>query len=153
MKLNYLAIFGTTTLLTASLLGSNPLNQALAEKTLTNSAPSVIAEETDVSGNFVGAAHPTQGKVSIVTENGQRYLEFNETFKTDSGPDLFVLLHRQETPESYNNSDYVNLGDLEKVSGTQKYAIPDEVNLADWKSVVIWCRQFNVTFGYAPLGN
>ncbi|NEO32830.1 MAG: DM13 domain-containing protein [Symploca sp. SIO3C6] len=152
MKLNYLAIVGTTTLLTASLLGSNPLNQAWARETFTNSATSVVAQSTNVSKNFVGAAHPTQGKVRLTTENGQRYLEFDENFKTDSGPDLFVLLHRQQTPESYRNSDYVNLGDLEQVSGTQRYAIPDEVNLADWKSVVIWCRQFNVTFGYAPLG-
>ncbi|NEP01073.1 MAG: DM13 domain-containing protein [Symploca sp. SIO2E9] len=143
-------------MLAASLLGSNPFNHTLAQETLRISATPVVAQTTDVSGavsgTFVGAAHPTQGAVRVVTENGQRYLEFDETFKTDRGPDLFVLLHRQQTPESYKNQDYVNLGDLEKVSGTQKYAIPEQVDLADWKSVVIWCRQFNVTFGYAPLG-
>ncbi|MDY6898910.1 MAG: DM13 domain-containing protein, partial [Cyanobacteriota bacterium] len=31
--------------------------------------------------------------------------------------------------------------------------IPENVNLADYKSVGIWCEEFNATFGYASLQN
>lgn len=36
-------------------------------------------------------------------------------------------------------------------SGAQRYALADNVNLADFRSVAVWCRKFNATFGYAPL--
>ncbi|MGB7250098.1 MAG: DM13 domain-containing protein, partial [Phormidesmis sp.] len=43
----------------------------------------------------------------------------------------------------------VNLGRLEKTDGAQRYAIPADVDIEALKSAVIWCRQFDVTFGYA----
>jgi hypothetical protein len=95
--------------------------------------------------------HNTQGSVRVVTEGGNRYVVLDEAFKTDSGPDLYVILHRANPPKDYNQADYVNLGRLENTSGTQKYAIPANVNPKDFGSVVIWCQRFNVTFGYAPL--
>ena len=103
------------------------------------------------SASFVGADHPTSGSAQIVTVDGQRYLEFDEAFSTDNGPDLFVLLHSDAVPNSYASEDYVNLGRLQRVAGTQRYAIPASVNISDFQSAVIWCRAFNVTFGYATL--
>lgn len=86
-----------------------------------------------------------------MTESGQRYLVFDNAFKSDSGPDLFVLLHRDYPPKQYQSQDYVNLGRLQKTSGQQRYTIPANVNPEDFQSVAIWCRLFNVTFGYAAL--
>ncbi|MBE9076920.1 DM13 domain-containing protein [Romeria aff. gracilis LEGE 07310] len=103
------------------------------------------------SGTFVGDAHPTAGTARIIEADGQRFLELGNGFSTDRGPDLFVLLHRSAVPDSYSASDYVNLGRLEQVQGTQRYLIPDDISAADFASAVIWCRQFNVTFGYASL--
>ncbi|MBE9028228.1 DM13 domain-containing protein [filamentous cyanobacterium LEGE 11480] len=108
--------------------------------------------KTITSGNFVGADHPTQGMAKIVTENGKRYLEFDRKFKSDNGPDLFVLLHAQQQPRSYKKENYVSLGRLQNVKGKQRYEIPADVDLNAVKSAVIWCRQFNVTFGFAALG-
>jgi hypothetical protein len=107
--------------------------------------------ETLVSGDFVASEHPTKGSVQIVMQNGKRYLKFDEEFQSDEGPDLFVLLHRQNSPKKYQRGDYVSLGRLQKVSGKQMYKIPAGVNIAKFKSVVIWCRKFNATFGFAPL--
>ncbi|NET81622.1 MAG: DM13 domain-containing protein [Moorea sp. SIO1F2] len=109
-----------------------------------------VAQATSRSGNFVTAAHSTQGMVSLVTDNGQRYLKFDETFKTDNGPDLMVLLHRQTVPKSYSKENYESLGPLQQVSGTQGYRIPADVNPEDFSSVVIWCRKFNVTLAFRP---
>jgi Electron transfer DM13 len=104
-----------------------------------------------VGGEFIAAEHPTKGAVAIVKENGKQYIEFSDQFKSDSGPDLFVLLHRQAKPDQYKQADYVNLGQLQKVKGSQRYMIPADTKLSDYQSVVIWCRKFNATFGYAPL--
>ncbi|MEL6159721.1 MAG: DM13 domain-containing protein [Cyanobacteria bacterium J06623_5] len=100
---------------------------------------------------FIGAGHPTSGNAKVVEVDGQRYLEFDEGFRSDSGPDLFVLLHREAEPQSYSRENYVNLGRIQSFSGAQRYAIPDGVDLSDFQSAVIWCQQFNVTFGYATL--
>lgn len=101
---------------------------------------------------FVGtAAHPTDGSAQIVEVDGQYYLELDEAFRSDDGPDLFVVLHTQAVPESYGPDDFVNLGRLQSIEGAQRYAIPAGVDIAALKSAVIWCQQFNVTFGYATL--
>lgn len=153
MKLNYLATLSATTILTVSLVGGTLVNQAFASPASTNSATPILAEATMPSGNFVAAEHPTLGMARVVTENGQRYLEFDEEFQTDNGPDLFVLLHRQGVPKSYQAENYLSLGRLKQVSGTQRYAIPADADITDFNSVVIWCRQFNATFGYATFGS
>lgn len=112
------------------------------------------------SGNFVSGEHPTQGTARIVTQNGKSFLELDQGFKTfEMGPDLVVVLHRSSDvisstlPPAYplKEGDYVVLAPLQKFSGAQRYAIPTNVNLADFQSAVIWCRQFNATFGAATL--
>ncbi|MEL7224077.1 MAG: DM13 domain-containing protein [Cyanobacteria bacterium J06576_12] len=101
--------------------------------------------------SFISAAHPTSGNAQIVEENGQRYLEFDASFRSDDGPDLFVLLHRDAVPNDYSPDNYVNLGRLQSTDGVQRYAIPADVDIAQLQSAVIWCQAFDVTFGYATL--
>jgi hypothetical protein len=115
-------------------------------------ASKIAAASVLASGNFEKSEHPTSGTAQIVIQNGKKYLKFDSSFQSDSGPDLFVILHRQDSPKSYGKSDYVSLGRLKKTSGQQMYAIPNGVNIAKFKSVVIWCKKFNATFGFAPLG-
>ncbi|MBD2000074.1 DM13 domain-containing protein [Leptolyngbya sp. FACHB-541] len=128
-----------------------------AEVTASTDAPAALEASTK-SGTFVPGEAPTEGMVQIVTENGERYLELDESFKTsDQGPDLFVILHRSDDvlattePPAYplQEGDYVILAPLEEFTGAQRYLIPEEVNLDDYKSAAIWCRQFNATFGVA----
>jgi hypothetical protein len=111
------------------------------------------------SGEFVDGEHPTQGTVRIVKQNNQRLLELDQTFTSTSGPDLVVILHRladvigSTTPPAFpiKEGDYVLLAPLKSYSGTQSYLIPVSLNLDDFKSVAIWCRRFNATFGAAAL--
>lgn len=102
-------------------------------------------------GTFVTDAKNTEGTFKIVEENGKTYVELSDNFRTGRGPDVFVLLHREATPTSYDQEDYINLGMMSRFRGTQRYEIPEDVNLDDFQSVVIWCRQFDVTFGHAKL--
>jgi Electron transfer DM13 len=114
------------------------------------------------SGSFVSGEHTTQGTARITTKNGKSFLELDRSFKTSNlGPDLVVVLHRSDNvigstkPPSYplKQGDYIILGRLKKFRGAQTYAIPSNINLAGYKSAVIWCRKFNATFGAAKLSN
>lgn len=151
MKLKYLLVAVITAMVTLGCATEVTSNQLETQTpSATNIANPVAVAE---AGSFQDGEHPTQGKVSVITENGKRYLEFAQDFKTDNGPDLFVILHRSEKPPIYRvqEKDYVSIAALEKTSGTQRYALPDNLNLAEFKSVAIWCRKFNATFGYAVL--
>lgn len=113
-------------------------------------APTRIA----ATGTFVAAEKPTTGTARIVVEAGKRYLVFDSAFKTSNqGPDLHVVLDpAARPPMSYQDTTrYINLGKLQKFDGEQRYPIPATVNLSQFKSVGIWCRMANATFGYAPL--
>ncbi|MGF1521384.1 MAG: DM13 domain-containing protein [Leptolyngbyaceae cyanobacterium] len=114
-------------------------------------AANPCAAASSASGAFEGVAHPTSGSATIVEENGKHYLEFDAAFRSDSGPDLLVLLHKEAVPQSYSTNQYVSLGFLQSVEGSQRYEIPEGVAVEDFQSAVIWCRQFNVTFGFAAL--
>ncbi|MGH8002539.1 MAG: DM13 domain-containing protein [Brasilonema sp.] len=110
---------------------------------------------TTPTGTFQAGEHPTQGSVSIVTENSKRYVAFDQDFKSEKGPDLYVILYKTDAPPKggLKKADYYSVAPLKKTSGAQRYALPDKVNLANYKSVAIWCRKFNATFGYAPLSS
>jgi len=150
MKRNSSLMLGAVSLLT--LIGASQLLTHLPPNGDTHSTiTTAVAQTATLSGSFVAAEHPTAGTAQVVIENGDRYLEFDSAFTTDNGPDLYVLLHHDSIPESYNENNYVSLGRLTTVSGSQRYAIPDSVDLQMMGSAVIWCRQFNATFGYAPL--
>lgn len=66
--------------------------------------------------SFVAAEHSTEGYARIVSENGRRFIEFDKSFKTDNGPDLFVILYRNSSvPKTgVKEQDYVQLAPLEK---------------------------------------
>jgi hypothetical protein len=167
MKLNQLVLLGATSFL----IGLAPVSHAIASQPNTiatlppaQTAPqnsttghTTIAQTQSVavaSGTFVAGEAPTTGTARIVSEGGHRYLELDSAFSTSNmGPDLHVLLDATaQPPQSYTNlGSSVNLGKLHDYSGAQRYPIPDAINLASFRTVVIWCRMANATFGYAPL--
>lgn len=155
MKLNQLVLLGVTSLFVSVLSVSGSAINVFANPS-SNAAVAQNQLAATMSGTFVAAEKPTAGMARIVTENGHRYLELDSAFSTsEQGPDLHVLLDTSPMPpQTYQDpGSYVNLGKLQKFSGTQRYPIPDAINLADFKSVVIWCRMANATFGYATLGS
>lgn len=151
MKFQHLAFLAMATLLTIGCtteVNSSPtVNKSPSATTV--SSPVAVAK----SGNFKAGEHPTQGTVSVVTKQGKRYLEFDQRFKTNEGPDVFVILYRSDVPPIYGikKKNYMSIARLQKTSGSQRYALPDNVKLTDFRSVAVWCRKFNATFGYAPL--
>lgn len=163
MKLNRLTLLGAASLLVSLTpvsyaIASPPrptVAQQPAQTALQNSMTVAQSQSVAVaSGAFVAGEAPTTGIARIVTEGGHRYLELDSAFSTSNmGPDLHILLDATERPpQSYSNlGSAINLGSLHDFSGAQRYPIPDSVNLDNFKTVVVWCRMANATFGYAPL--
>lgn len=117
-------------------------------------APEYPVQLAAATGEFVTVEqqHPSTGTASIVTDNGETYLVFDDGFSTASGPDVQVVLYTKETvPVAIEEDDYVAIAPLQSFEGRQRYLIPSDINLDDYETVAIWCREFNVTFGYAPL--
>ena len=144
-------LFTTFGLATALILSSGTAHLALP---VAHAETVQIAQATPQSSQFVTVdrSHRTTGIARIVTENGQQYLEFDQQFSTARGPDVEVILYRDRTvPAAIDESDYITLAQLQRVRGAQRYAIPDNISLDNYGSVGIWCRTFNITFGYASL--
>ncbi|MBW4692763.1 MAG: DM13 domain-containing protein [Lyngbya sp. HA4199-MV5] len=162
----YIAVMmaGCTTQ-TAKQTTESPAASTPAEAAVPQASPSTQAQQSTAStaqrsGRFVSGEHETTGTARIVTANGKQTLELDQSFKTSTqGPDLFVILHRSDhvlkttKPPAYplQQQDYVVVSPLQKYSGAQQYTIPNTIQLANYKSVVIWCRSFNATFGVAQL--
>lgn len=154
MKLHRFAAFSlSSSLLLASAI-SLPLfpSQAWANQT----EDQLIAQEVAVlsSSNFITVEqdHQTTGEVRVIRRNGKRYLDFDSEFTTAQGPDVQIILYRdKQVPLNVSEEDYITLATLKSFNGSQRYEIPDNIDLDDLKSVGIWCRKFNVTFAYASL--
>ncbi len=169
MKLGNLLILSTAALIVIGCVGQVSKSQDGVNASVpVSSAPSQSSNKTVISqnstaiksGTFVSGEHTTQGTVSITAKNGKSMLELAQSFKTSNlGPDLVVILHRSNNvigstkppAHALKKGDYVILAPLKKYSGAQSYAIPNNINLADYQSVAIWCRKFNATFGAAKL--
>lgn len=156
MKFNKLAGLGIASIVLFGSVGQLSLNAQPAQAQRAGQSIRVAAKSQSLiaSGNFVTTEqdHPTNGTAKIVKVNGKRYLEFSKGFTTARGPKVRVVLHRNSTvPVNLNERNYVTLAALQRFDGAQRYEIPDNFDLDDFKSVAIWCEEFNVTFGYALL--
>jgi len=116
-----------------------------------------LAEQTELvaSGQFIHAnpsdpIHYGSGKVSVY----QDVVFLEQDFEVGPGPAFHVyLVPKEEIRESddVDGAMFVDLGKLRAFKGSQKYPIPAGVTLADFPSVVIWCRQFGVLISPADL--
>ncbi len=108
------------------------------------------------SGQFGGidGLHKGEGKARVFRlPDGKLVLRLEE-FKVTNGPDLYVFLSAHQAPR---NSAQVHEGGAFEVArlkgniGNQNYALPPNVDLSKFKSVVIYCKQFSVVFSTAEL--
>jgi len=104
-------------------------------------------------GPFRGLDHDAAGDASLVEVDGDTYVRFEGNFRVLNGPDLVVYLseHDASSDASTFARDFILLGQLKGNQGSQNYRLPDDVDLSAYRSVVVWCRRFNVGFAVAPL--
>jgi hypothetical protein len=107
-----------------------------------------------VQGSFYNLAHLSSGEALIYQlADGSRVLRL-QNFSVDNGPDLYVYLVPIDPVPNASGSDipgHYSLGRLKGNIGDQNYELPADLDLSQYKSVVIWCQAFAVPFAAAPL--
>jgi hypothetical protein len=105
-------------------------------------------------GSFHSGEHATTGVARLLGFPGGLTTLRLAPFRTSNGPAVHVWLSAA-APGAPNgtvaSSAHLDLGGLKGNIGAQNYSVPRAADLGRYRTVVIWCARFSVTFGYAPL--
>ncbi|MDE2635812.1 MAG: DM13 domain-containing protein [Chloroflexota bacterium] len=116
--------------------------------------PDMPAEPTVLlMGSFIDIdpIHGAEGSATIYeVPDGNRVLRF-EDFRSKNGPDLHVYLSTEAPTSTFAGlgANEIHLGALKGNVGNQNYDVPAEVDLSQYRSVVIYCVPFRVVFSTA----
>ena len=117
----------------------------------TDATPALV---TLATGSFHSNAHETRGTATVIdVGQGRRVLRLT-SFSTSNGPDVRVYLVAAgdvQDNATVKTAGFVELGPMKGNIGDQNYDIPSTVDLANYRTVTIWCKRFSVNFGSAPL--
>ena len=106
------------------------------------------------SNNFEPNRQLLIGSYKIYEDDGDLILEFSDDFEVGRNDDINVYLSnigRPSESEHVFRGEYVIVGDLVKPRGMQKYEIPLNTNLIDFKSVVLLDPTTGIVHGSARL--
>jgi len=113
-----------------------------------NERKKVVATGEVLHVNPADPIHYGRGRVTVTL----RTVFLEDDFEVGPGPAFHVyLVPKKEVRQSADvvGSMFVDLGPLRAFEGRQRYPIKNEVDLAEFHSVVIWCREFSVLI-YPP---
>ena len=121
-----------------------------SEKVDERNVRALVAQGQFIHANPSDPIHYGKGKVSVYRE----LVHLETDFEVGPGPKFHVYLVPEETVTSSTRvaqTMFVDLGRLKAFKGSQNYPVPAGVDLAQYKSVVIWCEQFSVLISPARL--
>ena len=116
-------------------------------------AVSVPAGSVSASGSFHDVHHKVSGSAKIIGTGNKAKLVLSNDFSTEWGPDLRVVVSGNADPKTagdVHEGAYADLGPIQGTSGAQVFDLSG-VNVADIKSISIYCKPFMVVFGSAPV--
>jgi hypothetical protein len=121
---------------------SPPAQERMGEPT----APSA----TVVTGMLrrIDAVHYGSGRVTLTGRSTAGAVLRFENVDIAGAPNMFVYLSDRSDGQP---GHYVDLGPLKATNGSFNYPVPETVDLAAVRSVVVWCRAFSVTVTFAPV--
>jgi hypothetical protein len=118
------------------------------------SAPGSSSPQLLVSGQFYSILHPTSGTATIYRMgDGARVLRFTN-FTTSNGPDVHVYMVAADDAKdiaTVQHAGFIDLGVIKGNVGDQNYTLGNDLDLAKYRAVSIWCKRFSVNFGAAAL--
>ena len=126
------------------------------DRVVAEELPAELQMKAVAKGQFRDAdtVHRGKGTATVFeSASGAKVLRFT-SFEATNGPDLEVWLVKAggiAASADVKASAWLSLGPLKGNIGDQNYIIPADVNVADYKSVVVWCKQFGVLFSPADL--
>lgn len=123
-----------------------PLHESVADA----DNKTVVAKGGFIHADPSDPVHYGSGGVTVYDD----LLHLEDDFRVGPGPKYHVYLVPQAdvVPETrVEHTMFVDLGRLKAFSGSQNYPVPAGINLSDYRSVVIWCEQFEVLISPANL--
>ncbi len=122
-----------------------------AMETLSESERTTVVTQGEfIHANPTDPIHYGTGRVTVYEQTV--FLE--DDFEVGPGPKFHVYLVPKQMIRSSSDvksTMFVDLGRLRSFKGSQKYSIPNGVDLANYPSVVIWCAEFGVLISPADL--
>ena len=126
----------------------------MEDKEMQENQPPATNFELIANGEFESVAHEGSGDVHIFStggEDSETIVRF-ENLDVLNGPDLRVLVSKNTDIKSSGDlGDYVELGELKGNQGNQNYVVPEDININEYRSVIIYCKPFHVVFNSANL--
>ncbi len=110
----------------------------------------VVARGAFIQANPSDPIHYGKGGVTLY----RRTVFLEPGFEVGPGPKYHVFLVPKPTIRESGDvkeTMFVDLGRLRSFKGSQKYAIPNGIDLKRYPSVVIWCAEFAVLVSPADL--
>ncbi|MBC8013326.1 MAG: DM13 domain-containing protein [Methyloceanibacter sp.] len=123
---------------------------AAMDKLTQAEASKLVAKGQFIHANPSDPIHYGKGGVSVY--EGVVFL--HEDFEVGPDPAFHVYLVPKANIRDageVTGTMFVDLGGLRAFKGSQRYAIPEGVDLAKFPSVVIWCERFSVLISPADL--
>ena len=116
---------------------------------------SVFADETlHGPGDWVKKSYRIAGEWEIISRDNARFIVFNEDFKTKKGPDLKVYLSKMSIADIEDRDvepSSIKISALKSNKGHQEYALPADIDLDEYSSMLIHCEAYTHLWGGAAL--
>lgn len=109
-----------------------------------------VASGTFIHANPSDPIHWGRGRVGVY----QNAVFLEPDFEVGPGPKYHVYLvpnAKVRAEKQVEGSKFVDLGRLRSFKGSQRYPVPEGIDLKNYPSVVIWCEQFGVLISPADL--
>ena len=109
-----------------------------------------VVTRTLASGGWVNKGYDIDGRWEIVARDDKRYIVFDDDFQTRSGPDLKVYLSSRPLAALSDRTvapNSVEISPLKAARGAQEYEIPADLDLAEYRTVLIHCKKFSHLWG------
>ncbi|MBM3502979.1 MAG: DM13 domain-containing protein [Alphaproteobacteria bacterium] len=114
-----------------------------------------VARGTFVHADPNDPIHWGKGAVTILRDrSGEQFVRLEMDFEVGPGPAFHVYLVDQadiRSKRDFLTASTIDLGGLRAFRGSQNYAVPEGIDVASAKSVVIWCKEFGVLISPATL--
>ena len=131
------------------------LDDVATEKVVDLETKTVVALGAFIHAKPSDPVHWGRGGLKVYQDqDGGRVIHLEQDFEVGPGPRFHVYV--SDRADVLSNADFetsgtVDLGRLKAFKGSQNYALPLDLDLSAYKSVVIWCKEFGVLISPATL--
>ena len=97
------------------------------------------------TGSWTKKTAKASGEWTIIEEDGGRFIELSDSFKTKNAPDLALYVSPLSVGELKNKNaeqGAVKIAQLTSHKGAQRYELPADLDLAEFTSVMIHCKKY-----------